>query len=698
MKGHFQLHIVSLLGFVLVALVMTWPAVGQLTTHVAGQGGDPWQTMWRFEHKSDLVSEAITEGNVGTFIASEFLGQTQPELVNISVWPWMGLHWLFGQPTGYNMVWLLSFVLSGYAMFLLVRSIAPKTSPLQDAGAFIAGLAYMFLPYHVAHSYGHFGAMQMQWIPFVILAALSVYRKPAVWKMLVLAALVTVQAWTEHHYFLWLILLGLGTAAVYWRHIVSNGKQVAIDNRSVLLTSILIAVAGTLLVLFSYLPTIRLAVAPQSQLNLGYEQLVRFSADPFAYIAPAAFHPVWGGLLETLYDGESGFTGNISEATQFLGFIILLVVGFFHQRIDKATKKYWCTVAVVFFVISLGPKLHLFGNVTGIPLPYELFDSLPGISSVRAVARAGALVGVAACVLFGLALSTHLRRKGFAVAVGALVLIEFLFFPVPMQSARLSQAYQQVAESEARTVVEIPAGTNYVAGSRALYASSLHGKEVLGNIALERALSEEDFALAKQLPGVRQLLLVRSTELRENRSEFFEQELVDALYDSMDYVAAEHIVLHRDSVSALHNSAIDTFLRERARLSVTDYKDVRVYAKLDSQRGDGVVLVRQFGWDHIGRDQERKSIFAEISKEATSLLINVTEQSQVVTLAFELPPENASGGSMQIDGQTVSSFESDAQSVIVEVDLEPGQHRFSIKNTGSQTLIIQNPRLAVSNI
>ena len=158
---------------------MTWPVGASLTTHVVGSGGDSWQTLWRFEDKSQLLKSAITEGNIFPFIYQEFLGGSEAQLVNLSVWPWMWLHLLFGQPLAYNLIYLLSFVLSGYTVFLLTtwlfRKYAGTTNYLVS---FLAGLIYMFLPYHVAHGQGHFGTLQTFWLPLAILTLFWWFEKP----------------------------------------------------------------------------------------------------------------------------------------------------------------------------------------------------------------------------------------------------------------------------------------------------------------------------------------------------------------------------------------------------------------------------------------------------------------------------------------------------------------------------------------
>lgn len=672
-------HILVIVIYAVLTLVMTLPVALKLSSHVAGVGGDPWQTMWRFDSKAKLLSRPSEAFGVGGWFREEFLGGGQPRLANLSVWPWMPLHALFGEPVAYNLVWLLSFILSGYGMYVLVEYLTKQSLP-----GFLAGVAYMFLPFHVAHSLGHFGAMQLEWLPFIVLASLVWFKQPTVGKTVTLAALLTIQAWTEHHYMLWLGILLLITL-IFWRKEIfarqDYGRQAKFKIQTLLLVALVF-----ITVVVPYIPTIRLAAQPTSAINLGDEQLIRFSADIFSFGVPSPFHPLWGGFFNKNF--AAFFTGNIAESTQYLGWFMLLFILFFHQPVSATQKKYWSIVALVFGVIALGPQLHVFGKLTGVPLPYGLIANWPGITAVRAVARAGAFVGLAVSVLFGLVLAKQLRRVVSSAAVLALVLLDFLFAPVPMQSAQLSPAYQLVQSLPGDALIELPAATHYTIASRALYASSFTHKDVLGNIALERALDSNQFKLAKEIPGIRQLLYLRTTELVEDRDEFFGQNLAETLWDAMMWLRIPAILVHRDSVSTFQLDAIDHFLHDQAKLERHDFNDVEVYTKPNDLIGDGVFLIRGDGWEHIGYDAKRGAVFAEVPDRATVTLVNGTGSQKTVDLMFDVAPESPA---------TLAVVSSNA---VLSLDhrlvIPPGETQVSFIRSGEGKAIIMNPHLTTA--
>lgn len=683
--------------YAVLTVAMTWPVVPNLTHSVAGMGGDPWQTMWRFEEKAELAG-------VPGFWREEFFGGGPARLINLSVWPWMGLQTAFGQPTAYNLVWLMSFWLAGLGMFYLVRTLVREfAEPDQaddfgsEAGAFLAGVMYMFLPYHISHAMGHFGAMQIQWLPWIMLLGTVWMRRPGLWKAAGLAGLLVAQAWSEHHYMLWLGIFGLLAGWFWYLYVKKSGERgMRLGSKKVMLASAVIVFLAGGMMMASYWPTIRLALQETTPLALGKEQTIRFSADLFSYVVPSPWHPLWGEVFEKGF--VENFTGNKFESVQFLGWLPLLLIIFFHQHIPKNSKKFWVAAAAVFAVISLGPRLHLLGDVLPIPLPYELIDSWPVLSAVRAVARAGAMVGLASSVLVGWVLATQVKRRQAAGVVLGVLLAEFAFFPVPMQSVRLSPVYERVAGSEGKSLIELPAATNYDLASRALYASNFHGKEVLGSIALERAADEDDLALGRQLPAVKQLLYLRTTDLREGRREFWGQDLTETLPDALAWSGAAGVLVHLDSLSPLQISAVERFLEEAGMVGET-VDDAAWYptAGADwSGARDGVVALRKEGFSHVDYDPERDTTFVRVPELGKVSFVNVSQESKLVRLSLRVAGENTGRADLRWAGERVGAVEDkDTAYRTFDIVVPPGEHELVIDVEGSEALLLQDPTFVV---
>jgi hypothetical protein len=458
-----QLSIIAL--FAIFVFALSWPAVMNLSGQVIGEGGDPWQTMWRFEEQESRIS------NIEFW--REYFGGGEPRLVNYSTLPWRPLQMLFGQPVTYNLVWLISFVLSGYTMYLLMYAMTRHTM-----GAVLAGLAYMMVSYHYAHALGHFGAMQLQWLPLAILLLRRFVLAPRVWNAIWLALVISIQAWTEHHYALWFGLFSI----MYLVYVRRDAHRILGSPRTAL--AVLLALLFCLVIL-PYWPTIQFSWQSDSPLNLGVAQSIRFSADLLSYLTPPSWHPFWGPGAELLF--RQRFTGNTAESTHYVGWVVLLLVVFFRHKVPPREYGFWLIVAGVFLLLSLGPRLHIMGRVLPAPLPYTLLDDWPVFSAVRAVGRAGVMVTLALCVVFGWVITTQVRRPWVGGVVGCLVMLDFLWLGVPRQPYGISPAYAVVQNWSGSRIIEVPSATNYTLASRSLYISRRHGKEVLGSIALERA-------------------------------------------------------------------------------------------------------------------------------------------------------------------------------------------------------------------
>ncbi|MBI3255370.1 MAG: hypothetical protein HYZ63_00180 [Candidatus Andersenbacteria bacterium] len=691
-KRGWRLHVWVLLWYIGLTLLMTWPTILHLSDSVIGAGGDGWQAVWRFGDSYNRAVASLKSDTGWKFFTAEFLGGGEARLTNLSVWPWMPLKMLFGLPTAYNLVYLLSFVLSGYAMYLLASYWGPtetgKSVWVQEAPAFLTGLFYMFLPYHAAHGLGHFGAMQMQWIPFIILVCLSLYRRFSWGKFVLLWILLTIQVWTEHHYALWLALLAVITVMFFRKDLL---KKVSWRKWQ------LWALMGAFLILLfvsvglSYYPTLRLSTQSDT-LELGQGQTIRFSADLFSLVVPASFHSVWGGVFHSLFG--TYFTGNIAESTQFLGFVPLLLVIFFRQHIPRAHKKYWLTVMVIFLLIALGPRLHVFGHVFSWPMPYALVDSWPVFSAVRTVARAGVMVSVAMSLLFYWVLKQNVNRRGSAIVLGVVLLLEFSFLPVPIQSAELSPIYNSVRPGVRTRIIEIPAATNYTAASRALFASQVHGKEVLGNNALERAQAAEEFDLPRAVPAVRQLLYLRTVDLRRDRSEFFAQSLPESLPDALTFFDVGEIILHTDSLSALEISAIRGFLEEDAHLTPIHISDALLYQIPDTFTvpHDGVFLMRDKRWQAVGLDPKRGHVFGEIESGAAITLVNVTSTPVAMRIKLSLAPESPGGLRLKLGDKVIGEIKPGGVGVY-PIGALPGNTVVEFERLGPGKAIVQNPQL-----
>jgi hypothetical protein len=152
------------------------------------------------------------------------------------------------------------------------------------------------------------------------------------------------------------------------------------------------------------------------------------SASPLDYLIPNPQHPVWGEVPTRARQFE-----NFLDSSLYLGMVPLGIAlfGWLIAR-NEASKTApgwrkswgaWLALGLVTALLSLGLTLHdlegqyqleLAGGTTEVPMPGQiLYDYLPLYSSMRAYARFGVVVALAAAVLMALGWRVFLNGARF---------------------------------------------------------------------------------------------------------------------------------------------------------------------------------------------------------------------------------------------------------------------------------------------
>lgn len=164
--------VTAALLYVAATLAMTWPLIRDLTHTIPGDLGDSllngYLLAWGEKHLLAFLS-----GDVGAFgrwwqanifyPAPYALAYSEHLFTEVA----MALPvWIFtkDEVLAYNVVFLASFALSGLGMFLLLRELTDS-----PRAAFVAGLAFAFVPYRLAQT-AHLQVLSSEWMPWTIYA------------------------------------------------------------------------------------------------------------------------------------------------------------------------------------------------------------------------------------------------------------------------------------------------------------------------------------------------------------------------------------------------------------------------------------------------------------------------------------------------------------------------------------------------
>jgi hypothetical protein len=449
---------VAVAVYAVVAAAFTYPLIFRLDKAVLGWPGDNLEYVW----KMWWVKHALLDLRASPLYAPHIyypygLNMAKAELTPSHTFLALPLTALFGPVASYNLAVLVSFVLSGLGMYILMTAYTSREGP-----ALIAGLAFAFSPYRVAHSVGHLPLMGTGWIPLTFWAAerWRGTRRPA-WAALsgLFFGLTCLSSW----YYAAFAVLAFGVFLLVrfrpWRR--------ALWQPSSVVSGLLFVVLAGVLILPFAIPYYQ--VMAGGGLTHPFGLVLWGSARPADFVVPNLLHPLWGAALQRAFPSQ---TGVFVERSIYLSWVALVlasaaVVGPKGQSAVWA----WVAVGVLALLIAHGPLLmwgekeialsapatvkavlvrsgawsflQRFTTREGkflIPRPalvLRLF--VPGFASIRVWARMAVFATLAVVVLAGVGLDRlcgRLERRGFGrVSViamwtaGGLLLLDLIAIP-----------------------------------------------------------------------------------------------------------------------------------------------------------------------------------------------------------------------------------------------------------------------------
>ncbi len=464
--------------FCLWAALMTWPLATDLG-HRLASWGDPvfqaWTLAWDLHalrtHPLNIFDANVFYPYRDTLAYSDYLfGQAAliaPLLLKTG-----------NAILADNVSLLLSYALSGFAMYLLVLDLTGSR-----LAGIVAGFAYAFAPARMAQ-FEHLHLTSAEWLPLAVLAARrALLQRSLRWSAL-LGLIVVLQGLFGIYYFYFLaILLGIVFAA----YLLARRDRQSLVGVARAGAACLIGAALLIPILIPY---------QQVHDDLGIERTVqemnKWRAVPSDYLAVSPQSRYYGDSLGKTYSRDL-------ERDLFPGaiLIVLAMIGLFHRRIGWERWMLFA-VAIISVILSFGLTGHIGGH--DVPLPYRVFYYLaPGFKAIRVPARLGLLALVGLGGLAGLGLDLILRRVAWftpraliQLAVGASLSIVLIFGmsveyttriplpgPLPVTLAEANRPdYAWLAAHPAPTI-EFPMGDGIIASAWPNFWSTFHWNQVV---------------------------------------------------------------------------------------------------------------------------------------------------------------------------------------------------------------------------
>lgn len=355
--------------------------------------------------------------------------------------PWFSQHLV--APEGVNLMWntllplpgLLAWpvtatagVLASHTLLAVLAFAGSATSMWWVAGRFApwgwarfaAGLLYGFSPYLVAQGTGHLNLSLVLAPPVVLLLGHELYVRQRL-RAVVAGALLGLVAFAQMMTTLE-VLASTFVVAAAATVVLAVQRRRDLDRERVRHAVVGLVAAAGLLSLLAAWPLSVLFGGPRAVLE-PVQDASPYAADLLGVVVPTIHQ-----LIGT--DATITWGGNDSENGSYLGVPLLLVlVGLAWRFRSVAVVRFAAVLGVVAWVLSLGERLHVAGEETGVPLPYSLVAQLPVLHNMAAV-RFSLYVVLCAALVLAVGLdrlhATGRLRAAVAVPVALLCAVPLL--------------------------------------------------------------------------------------------------------------------------------------------------------------------------------------------------------------------------------------------------------------------------------
>jgi hypothetical protein len=425
--------LLALGAYTALTVVAFWPLVKGLSSVAIPTGdvfGNIWALHWVSRHL--LVPSRLFAANI-YYPEPQSLASTESLLAQSFVAAPL-LAWGASPVAAYNVVWLLTYPLSGLGAYLLARHLSGS-----GMGAFLAGLAFAFSSYRIESSV-HIQTLSIQWLPFAILFLLRSLASPTLANLCGCGVFVLLQALSSGYY---AALLAPVVAVTILVHVRSTPVRTLVRVLAALALTALIAAPA-------FIPYLQAQEA--HGLARRRQELVSLSALWSSYLRPSGHlaSPTLRPLRRLFHEGPAFYPGT--------AVLVLAIAGL---ALRRRPTGFLLALGATGLLLSLGPQVTL-GPVS-VSGPYDAIRSLPGYRLLRTPYRMAPIALLPVCLLASIGWASLDERfrwfrrwapvfLALALCEGAAVRTSRLFGPMP----QMPDATRWLTAAPQGPVLELP--------------------------------------------------------------------------------------------------------------------------------------------------------------------------------------------------------------------------------------------------
>lgn len=404
-------------AYVVAGILVTFPLVLNLSTHLYGLPGDGYGTLWSIWWN---ITHPI-----------QWAAPAQPTLLAAAKF----LTFAVNEVTTYNLLLLLSYPVAGIAIYLIVHYFTQNR-----AASFLAGLIYILGPYHIYQSYVHLSLAMIAWLPLYLYALLLWLKDPKIWRAAISGLLLSLVILDNYYY---------GYLAILVTIFFVFGLLLQIARNKLSFWTALfqgLVAAGLAIAIVSPFLIPSFVGGAVSDFQRPLREIFVFNARWWDFFIPPITHPLVGNLVqETTRFELSG--SNYFERTLYLGYmpLILAIIAIWRRR-----QKWLTYLLISLFIVSIVLAVAPASIATVL---HEWFPTF------RVYSRFGLLSLMATAILAGIgidSISRGSRSPLLHFAFALFVICDFYpLLPSPMIDVTTLRPAERVLASQ-------PTGTTIV--------------------------------------------------------------------------------------------------------------------------------------------------------------------------------------------------------------------------------------------
>jgi len=561
----------------------------------------------------------------------------------------------------------LSIVAANLGMYLLMRFLN-----VNKVTSFFMGLFFGYMTF-LQPRMGHLTYLSIYVFPWFYYSGLRLINDKENWKKAFFGVLTGFFfAMGLYHNLYYFVMLALSVGIIIAYGILKERKLLTkILKRNY--TYLIISLFTSLLILSPWITIFRQTQQFEAlPKTTGWSGAVEYSSDLLGYFFPSVYSKHLGKYVD-LISLKLEFIRGVFENFSYVGIVIIIcALIYFYWMIFKKEasfrKKYsgLLTVVISFWLLTLGPFLHVAGRwcakplpgvCMAIPMPFVLFHYLPFMDNIRSPGRLMAGLIFFAYILSGLVINKIFKKSSNFLkylVVGGLIMIfiidhQFIYSPA-LPRELPNKIYETIREDEEFfTVYQTPSimrdGFVYFGDLSSLdffIAQLRHGKPVLAGYAGRFPGYKTTYYMNDPFLGYFGRLMDSNLNLNpridpNDPTNWQEINLVEAK-KSVDFLDIKYVIVDSRKDYA---AAIETVLQSLGFLQKTTDSSYTLWALEDKLNNE--YLIADFGQPgyshHVGMGWLNIENEYAQANQRSSALFNVREVRDL-SLEFEATSYN----------------------------------------------------------